>query len=86
METIELKHPFEHEGVKYESVKFKDRLKANDLLKSELEMEANGIENPGDATRTLYLVAQAIKQPVEMVKAMDLADYLSLGEKVKAFL
>jgi len=83
---ITLKHPFDHEGKKIETVTFKERLKGKDLLASEAEMQARNIVNPGDATRTLYLVSRATGLEPEVLEEMDLADYLGLAEKANGFL
>lgn len=85
MEKITLKHPFDFEGKKIETVDFKGRLKGKDLLAAETEMKAQGITAPGDAERTMFLSARAINQPIELVEEMDLADYVEIAEKVQAF-
>lgn len=83
--TIKLKHPFTFEGEKIKEVTWR-RLKGEDLIKSEEEMMATGLVAPGDATRTLYLVARAIDRPSEVARKMDLADYLPLAVKASDFL
>ncbi len=81
-----LKHPFDFEEKKIEAVTFKERLKANDLLASEAEMQARNIVNPGQATHTFYLVSRATGLEPEALEEMDLADYLGLAEKANGFL
>lgn len=82
---ITLKHPFEFEGKKVETVDFKDRLKGKDLLAAEAEMKAQGIASPTDAERTVYMAARAMGMPVEFVEEMDLADYLVIAARVGDF-
>ena len=83
---IKLKHPFEFEGNKINSVTWPKRIKAKSLMKAEAEMIAKGFESAGENTRTMFMVAQVIGQPVDVVEEMDLADYLDLAEKAKSFL
>lgn len=85
VDPIPLKRPFEFEGELVGVVTWR-RLKANDVLVSEQEMAADGLVNPGDGARTLYMVARATDRPVEVIKAMDLKDYLDLAAKVGDFL
>lgn len=85
MEKITLKHPFEFEGKKIETVDFKASLKGKDLLGAEAEMKAQGIVAPSDAERNMFIAARAISQPIEMVEEMDLADYLIISDKVTGF-
>lgn len=85
-ETITLNHPFEYGNKTIANVIFNGRLKAQDLLAAESEMMARGIVNPGPATQTLYVVAQATDLEPEALREMDLADYVALSEKVSGFL
>ncbi len=86
MEKFTLKYPFDFEGEKVETLELKARLKGNDLLAAEGEMKIHGIVDPTEAERNLFMAARAVSQPVEVVKAMDLADYVSLANKLPSFL
>jgi len=85
-ETIALKHPYEFEGKTIDKVVFKTRLKAKDILASEVEMSARGADGSGALSQTFYLVCRATGLTPEALEEMDLVDYLTLAEKSKSFL
>jgi hypothetical protein len=82
---IGLKHPIEFDGKTIDLVTFR-RGKAADILESELDMQDHGLTAPGDATRTMYMVARLVSLPIEAVKLMDLEDYLPLAGRTADFL
>jgi hypothetical protein len=85
MDEIALDYPFEFEGKTLEKVNFRTRLKGKDLLAVESEMKAQGILSPGDAERTMFIVARAASLPIEAVGEMDLVDYLKMADKASGF-
>lgn len=82
---IGLKHQIEFDGKTIDRLTFR-RGKAADILESELDMQDHGLTAPGDATRTMYMVARLVSQPIEAVKLMDLEDYLPLASRTADFL
>jgi hypothetical protein len=82
---IKLKHPIEFDN-KTTTLIYVRRGKAKDILASELDMQDHGLTAPGDATRTMYMVAQLVELPIEAVEKMDLEDYLPLAADVADFL
>lgn len=85
-ERVALKKPFEFEGKQIDTVEFKTRMKAKDILASEQEMRARGVGDPGPISQTFYLVARAASLPPEALEEMDVQDYLMLADKAQSFL
>ncbi|MCP4747302.1 MAG: phage tail assembly protein [Desulfobacteraceae bacterium] len=84
-EKIKLKHPFEWDGKKIETVTWR-RPKGKDIVESERDMQDRGILAPGDGTRTLFVVARIVGLASEAVEEMDLEDYLTLAGRAGNFL
>jgi hypothetical protein len=82
---IKLKHPIEIDAKTITLIYLRRGL-AKDILASELDMQDHGLTAPGDATRTMYMVAQVLELPIEAVEKMDLEDYLPLAAAVADFL
>lgn len=81
-----LLHPVAVDGGIITAVNLR-RLKGRDLIAAENEMRAalGPGATPGDVTRSLFLVARAAGQPIEVIEEMDAADTTALMGMVGDF-
>lgn len=87
-----LKKPFDFEGEHYEELSFEfDKLTANDCLKVERELRAQGhnvIVETVDSDYLIRLAARACTKPVgvDLLLKMGMADFRIIKDKTRNFL
>lgn len=77
-----LKYPVTVDGKTITEVGLK-RIKGQDLIVSEREMRANGVKDPGEMERTLYLLARVVGVPIDTVLEFDSGDLTELSAKAQ---
>ena len=87
-EKIKLKMPVVFEGEEFKEVEWNELL-GKDMIQAEREMTADKVQGAGIIEVSFYMIARAIKKPVEFVEilnAKDVSNFIGRVNDVNDFL